>query len=91
MSRPLIVVGDKTSHGGVVLEGASTTAVEGKAIARVGDKVSCPLCGHGQHGITEIVTGDPTLIIDGRPAARDGDMTACGATLIASQATTTTG
>ncbi|MGW9229209.1 PAAR domain-containing protein [Streptomyces niveus] len=35
-----------------------------------------------------MVSGDATVVIDGQPVARDGDRTACGATLMASQATT---
>jgi uncharacterized Zn-binding protein involved in type VI secretion len=83
MARPFILMGDKTSHGGVVIEGAPTSDSHGKRIARVGDKVTCPKKGHG--GTTVIVSGDPTCIIEGRPAARHGDMTACGAMLISSQ------
>lgn len=85
--RPFIVVGDQTDHGGVVVEGSSVTDTHGKRIARVGDQVTCPKKGHGT---TVIVTGDQTMIIDGRPAARQGDKCACGATLIASQAVSTT-
>ena len=87
MSRPLILIGDKTDHGGVVLEGALGSEVNGRRIARVGDKVSCPKKGHG--GETVIVSGDPTCLIDGKPAARHGDKTSCGAVLIASQSLTT--
>lgn len=83
MSRPVIVVGDRTSHGGVVITGAPFSDVDGKAIARIGDKVTCPQKGHGS--VTTIVTGDLTAIIDGNPVARHGDQTACGATLISSQ------
>lgn len=87
MSRPFIVTGDKTSHGGVVIEGSNQSDALGRRIARVGDRVTCP---HGGHGaITVIATGDPTCIIDGRPAARHGDLTACGASLIAGQSMTT--
>ncbi len=86
MSRPFIVVGDATSHGGTVIEGAPTTDTNGKRIARVGDKVTCPHRGHG--GTTVIASGDPTVIIDGSPAARHGDVTACGATLVANQTQT---
>jgi lactoylglutathione lyase len=39
-------------------------------------------------GTTVIVTGDPNVIIDGRQAARHGDKTACGATLLSSQGNT---
>lgn len=82
--RPFIVIGDVTDHGGTVVGAAPTTDTHGKQIARVGDQVTCPKKGHG--GTTVIVTGDPTMIIDGKPAARHGDKCACGATLIASQA-----
>ena len=87
MGRPFILVGDKTSHGGVVVQGSAESTVDGIPIARVGDQVTCPRRGHG--GTTVIVSGDPTMIIDGQPAARHGDMTACGATLIASQSVST--
>ena len=88
MALPFVVVGDKTDHGGTVVEADPTTDTHGKRIARVGDKVTCPKRGHGP---TTIVTGDPTMLIDGKPAARHGDKCACGATLIASQAVSTTG
>jgi uncharacterized Zn-binding protein involved in type VI secretion len=80
MNRPLIRVDDTTSHGGKVLEGSENMIVDGKPVARVGDKVSCPI-----HGDTTIDSGSPTYIIDGKPTARDGDKTACGATLKATQ------
>jgi uncharacterized Zn-binding protein involved in type VI secretion len=84
MSQPLIVKGDVTSHNGTVLQGAPTTDTTGKQIARVGDPVYCPKC----RGTYPIATGAPDLIIDGQPAARHGDKTACGATLISSQVAT---
>jgi len=87
MSRPFILLGDATSHGGTVISASRTSDCNGKGIARVGDKVTCPKKGHGH--VTTIATGDPTAIIDGKPAARHGDRTACGATLIASQTLTT--
>jgi uncharacterized Zn-binding protein involved in type VI secretion len=87
MSKPFILIGDKTDHGGVVIEGAPTTDAAGIRIARIGDKVTCPRRGHG--GTTVIVSGDPTCIIEGQPAARHGDKTACGAMLISSQVLTT--
>jgi uncharacterized Zn-binding protein involved in type VI secretion len=87
MARPFIVVGDRTDHGGTVIAGAPTTDTAGKQIARVGDKVTCPQRGHG--GVTVSATGDPTCLIDGQPAARHGDKTACGATLLSSQGNTT--
>ncbi|HEU4620627.1 MAG TPA: PAAR domain-containing protein [Burkholderiaceae bacterium] len=88
MSKPFIVVGDRTSHGGTVVEGSPFSDINGRQIARVGDKVTCPRPGHGT---TTIATGDPTCLIDGKPAARHGDTTACGAALIASQTHSTLG
>lgn len=81
MSKPFIVLGDKTDHGGVVITASVETDIDGKKVARVGDKVSCPKC----KGVFPIVSGDSTIIIDGQPVARHGDKTACGATLIAGQ------
>ncbi|MCP3655437.1 PAAR domain-containing protein [Herbaspirillum sp.] len=73
-----IVVGDRTSHGGVVLTGDQTWLIDGAAVARIGDKVSCPRCKR----IATIVTSkDPTFVSNGQPAAFDGDITDCGATL----------
>lgn len=82
MSRPFILLGDKTDHGGVVITASESSDCAGRGIARIGDQVTCPRRGHGT---TTIVTGDPSAMIDGRPAARHGDKTACGATLIAGQ------
>lgn len=83
MTGPLIKLGDKTSHGGVVVEASPHSDTGGVGIARMGDKTSCP-----KHGASPIVSGDSTLIIDGKPAARHGDKTACGAALIAGQQAT---
>lgn len=80
MSRPLILVGDPTSHGGTVMAGSPNMLVDGKPVARFGDKVSCPI-----HGDTVINSGSPTYITDDKPTARDGDTTDCGAKLSATQ------
>lgn len=81
MERPFAVIGDTTTHGGRVIEGAPTTDINGVRIARIGDRVICPRCGHDTH----IVTGDLGCVIEGSPAARHGDSTSCGATLISTQ------
>ncbi|KAB7769656.1 PAAR domain-containing protein [Xanthomonas maliensis] len=83
MSRPFIVVGDKLDHGGSVVAGSGETDINGKPVARIGDKVVCR-----RHGNTTIVSGDATVVIDGNPVARHGDKTACGGTLISSQGAT---
>jgi uncharacterized Zn-binding protein involved in type VI secretion len=49
----------------------------------MGDKASCPI-----HGDSTIASGDMTFIVDGKPAARQGDKTGCGADLIPGQQTT---
>lgn len=83
MSRPFIVVGDTTDHGGKVLEGSPADTIDGKPIARVGDKVQCPrsTC----RGSQVIVEGDPAVLVDGKPAAFHGAKTSCGAVLIGSK------
>lgn len=86
MGRGFIVLGDQTSHGGSVVSASGASSTGGVGVARVGDKVTCPIKGHGTN---TIVTGDATVVVDGAAVARDGDKTACGATLIASQASTT--
>jgi uncharacterized Zn-binding protein involved in type VI secretion len=83
MAGPLIRLGDKTSHGGVVIEASQYSDSGGIGIARMGDKASCPI-----HGSGPIVSGDMTMIVDGKPVARHGDKTACGAVLIAGQQAT---
>ena len=73
----IIRLNDSTSHRGKV---ASVTAthftVGGIAVARVGDKCTCPL--HGDGTITE---GDPHHTIDGIRVAYEGHQTSCGALL----------
>jgi len=81
MERPVIRIGDRTSHGGVVQTGSAAMIVDGKGVARLGDTVTCPL----HSGETIINSASDVYITDGKPTARDGDTTACGATLIASQ------
>ncbi len=83
MSGPVIRLGDKTSHGGVVVEGSPHSDCGGIPIARMGDKTVCPL-----HGPVPIITGDMTMMVDGKAVARNGDKTACGAVLIAGQMAT---
>lgn len=83
MARTLIVVGDKTTGGGAVINGSPDTDIDGKPVARVGDKATCPK----HKGVFPIVSGDETLIFDGRAAARHGDRLACGCQLVAGQQT----
>ncbi len=50
-----------------------------KPIARKGDMHTCPIPGHG---VTPITTGSGRSKTDGKPTARVGDKTGCGATII---------
>lgn len=77
MARKIIVVGDPTSHNGVVLTGSPTSTIGGKAIARLGDEVSCP-----QHGNNRITEGDAGYTVGGLPVALEGHRSECGCTLI---------
>ncbi|AVR97500.1 PAAR domain-containing protein [Pseudoduganella armeniaca] len=77
--RGVIRLNDPTSHGGQVVSAAPHSKVLGVAVARKGDRCTCPLPGHGNCTIAE---GDPKVLIDGVPVAFDGHRTSCGATLI---------
>ncbi|MBU9176931.1 PAAR domain-containing protein [Burkholderia gladioli] len=88
MGRAMICVGDTTTHGGRVLEGSATAAIDGKPIAGVGHKVLCPQC-RGVFPILPTTGRRYPHQIAGRDTAIQGMKTACGATLIASQSSTT--
>ncbi len=77
--RKIICVGDKTSHGGVVLTGSDVVSIDGKSVARMFDKVSCPV-----HGASYINEGDEMHCDNGIPVALEQHHCACGAILIAS-------
>ncbi|VBS83999.1 PAAR domain-containing protein [Burkholderia pseudomallei] len=44
VKRAIICVGDTTTHGGKVLEGAPTFTLNGRNVAGVGHQVLCPRC-----------------------------------------------
>lgn len=77
MTRRIVLVGDPTSHHGVVLSGSPTASIAGKAIARLGDEVSCP-----EHGNNKIVEGEAGYTIGGVPVALEGHHGECGCCLI---------
>lgn len=88
MALPVVRLGDPTSHGGIVISASNTHLIDGIGIARVGDRVTCPMPGHG---INPIVEGAPTYLIGGRMVALQGHHCACGCTLISSLITATYG
>lgn len=79
--RPIIRVGDKTTHGGTVMEGFSSYSIDGRAAAGLGHKVDCPKC----NGAFPIIEGAPSFAVGDSLVALEGMKTACGAALIASQ------
>lgn len=86
-----IVLGDKTSHGGVVISGSLTSTWSDAKIpiVRMGDKVTCPKC---KPHIFEVAEGLPTYTDTNAnlPIAVDGHKTTCGAILIAESASANT-
>jgi uncharacterized Zn-binding protein involved in type VI secretion len=85
MSRIIIVLGDPTSHGGKVISGSPSQKINGKPIARLGDKVQCPIKGHG---VNAIVEGDSSYLINGIPVALHGHKTECGCSLMGTASAT---
>ncbi|WP_339500021.1 PAAR domain-containing protein [Pseudomonas canadensis] len=49
--------------------------MSGKPAARVTDPTACPM---PEHGTNPIIEGSPNVFFDGLPAARQGDVSACG-------------
>ena len=79
--RRVIRLGDRTSHGGVVVSATSHFTIMDKPVARLGDRCTCPKKGHNN---CVIVEGDPDWTIDGIPIALEGHMLSCGGVLISS-------
>jgi uncharacterized Zn-binding protein involved in type VI secretion len=79
--KPVIRLGDKTSHGGTVIEAFPTLNVFGKPAAGLGHKVVCPKC----KGVFPIAAGAQNYEFMGKNVAVEGMKTACGAALIPSQ------
>ncbi len=83
-----VVLGDKTSHGGIVISGSATNSWHGIPVARKTDRVFCPRC---RPHIFEIIEGlEHCTDTNARlPMAAEGHATTCGATLIAESASST--
>ncbi|WP_153488898.1 PAAR domain-containing protein [Burkholderia cepacia] len=77
-----IVVGDMTSHGGIVVSGSPTNSWHGRPIVRKGDTVTCPKCSPHIFKVAEGL--EHCTDTDGElPMAAEGHRTTCGAVLIA--------
>ena len=73
-----------TNHPGMIMgPGAATVFINSLPAVRVTDQHICmlpPLA--GPHPPNKIVQGSVTVLIEGQPAARQGDLTACGAAIV---------
>jgi len=84
--RNFIVLGDSTTHGGVVIsawgaDGPVSMTIDGIPVACIGDRVSCPKKGHNPSYIISAADGPP-VTCGGKQVAREGDKCSCGAELI---------
>lgn len=80
MMKGIICRGDRTDHGGTVIQGFMNTESNGRAWAGVGHMVVCPRC----KGTFPIIEGHAQITVDGIAVAMHGMRTACGAVLLAS-------
>lgn len=74
MAKRIALIGDKTTTGGTIITGESQMKFDGKEVAMLGDKVSCPAC----KSIGVITEGTDKMNFKGKPAAYDGCIVACG-------------
>jgi uncharacterized Zn-binding protein involved in type VI secretion len=76
MSRPAARVGDPTSHGVPLGPGPGSldVLIGGRPAWRATDVHFCPLAtGSVPHGSGRVVAGSSTVLVNGRPATRQGD------------------
>ena len=80
-SKPAARKGDKTAHGGIIVQGFPAVVIGGEPAARTGDPHTCPMVLPTPQLIPHvggpILTGSQTVFIGGKPAARMGDQALC--------------
>jgi uncharacterized Zn-binding protein involved in type VI secretion len=86
MGRNFIVLGDPTSHGGIVIsawgqDGPVPMTINGIPVACVGDRVSCPKKGHTGSVILDGAEG-PRVELAGRVIAYEGSYCSCGCVVL---------
>lgn len=86
MQRTVVCKGDRTTHGGTVIEGDELRTCNGRAIATLGCMTACPQC----RGKFPIIEGARCHSFVGYGTVLDGMETGCGARVIASPQTTMT-
>lgn len=84
-------VSDPTNHGGIVVgPGVATVLVGSLPAAVVGDLHACVI-NPGHPPSTPFAMGSATVVINGRPALRQGDVCGCGAGVLLGLPTVTIG
>lgn len=77
--KNVVVLGDKTSHGGAVISASSTFEIEGKNAALLHDMVSCE-----EHGPNRIIECEPGYDEQGKGIVVHLCKTECGSVVYAS-------
>lgn len=83
--RFFIVLGDLTTHGGLVTSGDSGTTIDGIPVARFGDHGFCPQCKRPfsiVESLSDVDSHERGMVVEGMHVS-------CGATLIAGRQTST--
>ncbi|MDR0234861.1 PAAR domain-containing protein [Acinetobacter sp.] len=81
MALPYITLGSPTTGGGKIISGQPSFLIEGKAIACVGDKASCP-----KHKcVATIMAGDNHMLVMDKAAAQHNSPLSCGCKCIGDQ------
>lgn len=73
LGKEAALVGDTTTGGGRILDGAPTYKVDGVPVAVTGSSVHCDV-----HGLTFILRGSAHVRVHGKEIALHGDLLACG-------------
>lgn len=82
MALAYITLGSPTTGGGTIISAQSNFTIQGKPIACVGDKATCP-----KHKcVSTIVSGDNNMVVMGKAAAQHNSPLSCGCKCIGDQA-----
>ena len=80
--KPLITIGCKTDHCGIVVEADTSFLVEGKAVHVEGMRHVCPKC---KKTVSAISSGKGFLTVNSKTIIMAGDKASCGATFLPQQ------
>ena len=81
MSKALVTMGSKTTHGRIVTECENSFVINGIAVHLNGMKHFCPKC----RMVVSAIAADQSTTILGRAVVIAGDKTNCGATFLGNQ------